>query len=98
MKNKKEEWIEKMMGSVKAPDPDLNSKNAVFDKIIHRINMPEAKNNLVSFKQFRLAGVAAIAVVALNIGVIALAEVRSGANEAIKTTYGLSTINLDLYP
>ena len=97
MKNEKELWIDKVMKETKRADFDFKSKNDVFDKILERIDRPQTKSNTITFNQFRLAGVAAIAILALNIAVIAFSKVQDAPNEDAKNAYKLSTYNLDLY-
>lgn len=97
MKNEKDLWIDKLMKVTKRADFDFESKNDVFVKILERIDRPQTKSNIVTFNQFRLAGVAAIAILALNIAVIAFSKVQDAPNEYAKNAYKLSTYNLDLY-
>ena len=97
MKNEKDLWIDRLMKKSKRADFDFESKNDVFVKILERIDRPQTKSNIVTFSQFRLAGVAAIAILALNIAVIAFSKVQDAPNKDAKTAYELSTYNLDLY-
>lgn len=97
MKNKKEEWIDKMFSEATEVEIAFHSKEEVFDKIRERLNQPNNKNNIVSFRQFRLAGAAAIAILALNIAIITYTRAQSGPNKETNTVYKLSSYNLDLY-
>lgn len=97
MNNEKELWIDKVMTKAKTTDPYFKPSDDVFDKILKKIDGQEIKSNIVTFNQFRLAGVAAIAILALNIAVIAFSKVQHTPIEDAKNAYGLSTYNLDLY-
>lgn len=96
MKNKKEEWIDKMMREAKGAEVAVHAKKEVFDKIQERIKRLDIKNS-IAFRQFQLAGAAAIAIFAINISIIAYTKVQGGPNKEINTAYNLSTYNLDLY-
>lgn len=97
MKNKKEEWIDKMMSEATRAEVNANSGKEVFYKIQERLGQPDIKDSIVSFRQFRLAGAAAIAILALNIAIITFTKAQSGPNKESNTAYELSSYNLDLY-
>lgn len=97
MKNEKEIWVENMMRTASKPASSLNAKEAVLNKIFHVLDQPKGRNNIISFKQFKLAGLAAVLLLALNIGVIGFTMIKKESKMENTPAYGLNTYNLDLY-
>lgn len=97
MKNEKEKWVDNMMGYASRTVSSENTKEVVFDRILNVLDQPEVKNNIISFNQFKLAGIAAMVILALNIGVIGFTMIQKENKTENRTSYGLNTYNLDLY-
>jgi len=97
MKNEKEVWVERMMEYAAKPSSSTRSKEKVFHTILDILERPEGTNNIISFSQFRLVGIASLIILALNIGVIGFTIVSNNDKAESKSAYGLHEYNLDLY-
>jgi len=97
MKNEKEIWVENMIRHASKPSSTSNAQESVLNKIYNVLDKAENGNNIISFKQFKLAGLVAMLILALNIGIIGFTMIQKNNKIENTTTYGLNTYNLDLY-
>lgn len=96
MNNEKESWIESMLKLAATSASPSQSKEVVLTRIIKILDEAETRSNVFSINQFRMAGVAALVILTINVGVIG-SRVMQTETETTRVTYGLNAHNLDLY-
>lgn len=97
MKNEKQIWVERMMMNASTAASPAHTKDAVLSRILDVLDQRELTGIRISFNQFRLVGIAAMLILALNIGVVGFTMMRADDEAESRTAYSINTYNLDLY-
>jgi hypothetical protein len=96
MENEKDKWITEIMDAAAEVHLQHKAPQRVYNRISISIDQPSAKDNTVSFRQFRLISAAAVIILAMNIGIVGFNLLKPDNKDA-GNSYGIESFNLNIY-